>query len=291
MKGVSILLILMGLSAPVAAEEVHVCWVDQGINDYGQPDTVTRCRVAGEIVDYATEFDVPLRLYPDVGTDVNGTCWYWRSVWTGWEIVTRLGDGSANLGYDSDGVPGGPLNLDVTYPVCTSEPTDVDPADFLAWDLIKDYVHQEPGPQLNPRVPWGLTGAETHLGLAPPGPFADSIVDPTGSALDVEGRVAAITIVWGDGASLTLPPEAFPQLTGYPDGIARHVYEVKTCDPPGSTPRCHPSLASYPVEVRYQWFAQWRVDGGAWSSLAVPDTVTTVAYPVREVISVLDARE
>jgi hypothetical protein len=285
----SVLLALM-LSLPAAAQEVHICWADT-IVVLDRPRTVTRCRVAGQIVDYATEFDVPLRLYADVGTDVNGTCWYWRSVWTGWEIVTRFGDGSANLGFDSDGVPGGPLNLDVTYPVCTSEPAEVDPADLLAWDLIKDYVHQEPGPQLNPRVPWGLTGAETHLGLAPPGPFADSIVDPTGSVLDVEGRVAAITIVWGDGASLALPPEAFPLLTGYPDGIARHVYEVKTCDPPGSTPRCHPSLESYPVEVRYQWFAQWRVDGGAWTPLAVPDTVTTVAYPVREVISVLDARE
>ncbi|MGQ0848598.1 MAG: hypothetical protein ACT4OP_05685, partial [Actinomycetota bacterium] len=235
--------------------------------------------------------EVPLRLYPDVGTASNGTCWYWRSVWTGWEIITRHGDGSATMGYDADGVPGGPLNVDVTYPVCLSEPTEVDPADLLAWDLVKDYVHQDPGPVLNPRVPWGLTGAETHLGLTPPQPFADSIVDPLGRLLEVEGRVAAVTINWGDGAAVTFPPEVFPLLTGYPDGIARHTYEVKTCDPPGSTPRCHPSLASYPLEVRYAWFVQWRVDGGPWTFLGIPDTTTSVAYPVKEVIAVLDVRE
>ena len=75
-------------------------------------------------------------------------------------------------------VPGGPLNVDVTYPVCISEPTEAVAGEALAWDLIKDYVHQVPGPNLSPAVPWGLTGAETHLGLTPPLPFADSIADP-----------------------------------------------------------------------------------------------------------------
>ncbi|HEY7563674.1 MAG TPA: hypothetical protein VIA81_01990, partial [Acidimicrobiia bacterium] len=119
----------------------------------------------------------------------------------------------------------------------------------------------------------------------------DTIIDPTGAALDVEGTVAAVTITWGDGASVSLPPDVFPLLSGYPDGVARHVYEVKTCDPPGSRPRCHPSLSAYTVEVRYQWFVQWRVDGGDWIQLTVPDTTTAVPYPVREVISVLGERE
>ena len=65
------------------------------------------------------------------------------------------------------------------------------PRRALAWDLIRDYVHQVPGPSLNPAVPWGLAGAETHLGLTPPPPFADSIVDPTGEVLEVTGSVAA----------------------------------------------------------------------------------------------------
>jgi hypothetical protein len=274
------------------AEELHVCWAEKATNQAtGYVETVTRCRVAGKIVNYATEYEVPIRLFAAVGSAGNGTCWYWSSVWTGWEIITRNSDGSAFMGYDSDGVPGGPLNLDVIYPVCTSEPAAANTGASLAWDLIKDYVHQVPGPGLNPPVPWGLTGAETHVSLTPPPPFADSIIAPGGGVLDVNASVAAVTVDWGDGTFLTLAPEVYPLLTGYPDGTARHVYEIKTCDPPGSTPRCHPDLSSYSLVVRFEWFVQWRVGGGVWTTLAVPDTVTTIAYPVKEIISVLDDRD
>jgi hypothetical protein len=202
-------------------------------------------------------------------------------------MITRSADGSAVFGFDSDGTPGGPLNVDVTYPVCTSEPFS-EPTDVLVWDLIRDYVQQAPGPALNPDVPWGLAGAETFLGLTPPAGFTDSIVDPTGQVLEVVGSVAAVTVDWGDGSNLTLAPETFPLLTGYPDGSARHIYEVKTCEEPGSSPRCHPTLSSYPVQVSYQWFVQWRFGTGAWITLAVPDITTTIPYPVQEVIAVLE---
>jgi hypothetical protein len=291
-KRIVLVVLITLLSLPVAAQEIHVCWSEQ-IHDpvLNRPRTVTRCRVAGEIVDYATEYEVPLRLFAAVGSADNGTCWYWRSVWSGWEIITRNSDGSAFLGFDSDGVPGGPVNLDVTYPVCISEPTETVSGDALAWDLIRDYVHQEPGPNLNPAVPWGLTGAETHLGLTPPPPFTDSIIDPTGEVLDVTGTVAAITVDWGDGSSLTFGPETYALLTGFPNGAARHTYEIKTCDIPGSTPRCHPTLSSYPLQVRFQWFVQWRISGEDWTTLSVPDTVTTIPYPVQEIISVLGNRD
>ena len=291
MRQLAILLAIMLLPIRAMAQDIQVCWTDTVSDDYGRPVTVTRCRVAGEIVDYATEFDVPLRLFAAVGSANNGTCWYWRSAWTGWEIITRTSDGSAVLGFDSDGTPGGPLNVDVTYPVCTSEPIESLPGELLAWDLIRDYVHQVPGPSLNPAVPWGLAGAETHLSLTPPPAFADSIVDPTGAVLEVIGSVAAITVDWGDGTSLTLAPETYALLTGYPDGAARHTYEVKTCEDPGSSPRCHDSLSSYPLRVRFQWLARWRVGGGDWTTLSVPDTETTVSYPVQEIISVLDDRD
>jgi hypothetical protein len=156
--------------------------------------------------------------------------------------------------------------------------------------LVKDHFHDPPSPLLNPRIPWGLTGAETHLGLTPPLPFADSIVDPLGQVLQVQGQVAAVNIVWGDGATVTFLPEMYGLLTGYPDGAARHIYEVKTCTPPGSTPRCHPTLAAYGIEVRYRWSVQWRLDTGGWVTIDVPDTVTSVSYPVKEIIAVLDTR-
>jgi hypothetical protein len=107
--------------------------------------------------------------------------------------------------------------------------------------------------------------------------------------LNVEAWVGAIRVDWGDGTTVSYPPEAYDQLQGYPDGLGRHMYEVKTCDPPGSKPRCHPSLTSYPVQVGYSWVVRWNVDGGAWTPLAVPETTTDVAYPVNEVISVLES--
>ena len=248
--------------------------------------------MAGEIVDYASEGVVPWRLYPAVGTDSSGTCWYWRSVWTGWVFITRHADGSATFAYDSDGVPGGPLNLEVTYPVCRSEPTPEEPDILAAWDLASQYVHVEPDPILNPQIPWGLTGAETHLRVVPPPPFADSITDPFGQVLEVNGKVVTVTITWGDGFASTFAEPDFPLLTGYPSGLARHIYEVKTCDPPGSTPRCHPSLESYPLTVSFRWEVQWRgTSASPFEALAVPDTVTTVAYPVQEIISVLDTSD
>jgi hypothetical protein len=160
-----------------------------------------------------------------------------------------------------------------------------------AWDLASQYVHVEPDPILNPQVPWGLTGAETHLRVDPPPPFSDQIVDPLGQVLEVTGRVVSVTISWGDGGSSMFLAEQFPLLTGYPNGLARHTYEVKTCDPPASSPRCHPSLASYPLTVAYQWEVEWRDGIAPWADLAVPDTATTVAYPVTEIIAVLATRE
>ena len=277
------------LHLPQQADERY-CWVDVSSVDSVDDETVTRCRVAGEIVDYANERRVPGRLYPSVGTAANGTCWYWRSVWTGWEFIVRLNDGTATFGYDSDGQPGGPLSVDVTYPVCASEPTLEELGILAAWDLASEYIHVEPDPLLNPRIPWGLTGAETHLRVVPPPPFSDSITDPLGQVLEVNGRVVAVTISWGDGASATFGEAQFPALSGYPDGLARHTYEVKTCDPPGSTPRCHPSLGSYPLSVVFQWEVQWRGSSSLpFAALAVPDTSTTVAYPVSEIIAVLDS--
>jgi hypothetical protein len=61
-------------------------------------------------------------------------------------------------------------------------------------------------------------------------------------------------------------------LAGYPDGSATHIYEVK--DPEGAV-----------LTVEYDWTAHWRVGGGSWTALPVPNTTTTVDYPVAEVVS------
>ena len=285
----ALVLVLTALPA-IAQTSERYCWSDATRDPLGNDVVVTRCRSAGEIVDYANESRVPGRLYPAVGTAGNGTCWYWRSAATGWVFITRNADGTAIFAYDPDTDPGGPLIVDVTYPVCTSEPTPAEPDILLAWDLANQYVHVEPDPDLNPRVPWGLTGAETHLRVVPPPPFSDSLVDPLGQVLEVNGRVIGVTINWGDGATSSFAESQFSQLSGYPNGLARHIYEVKTCSPPGSTPRCHPTLSSYPLSVDYIWEVSWRADTAPFEPLAIPNTSTSVAYPVREIIAVLDVR-
>ncbi|HZD05459.1 MAG TPA: hypothetical protein VE173_11085 [Longimicrobiales bacterium] len=119
-----------------------------------------------------------------------------------------------------------------------------------------------------------------------PGPWADTITIP-GYAIDVEVTVAAVGIDWGDGTTDTFPPDAYPLLSGYPNGAAHHLYEVKTCRKPGSEPECHPHLAAYPITISYLWQARWRINGDAWVTVEVPPTQTTVAYPVTEAISTL----
>jgi hypothetical protein len=115
---------------------------------------------------------------------------------------------------------------------------------------------------------------------------ADTITIP-GYVLDVEVVVTAATVDWGDEIVDTFPSEAYPQLTGYPDGLARHVYEAKTCTPPGSADDCHPDLEAYPVTISYEWGARWRANGGPWIDVGVPPSSTSVLYPVTEAVSSL----
>jgi hypothetical protein len=50
------------------------------------------------------------------------------------------------------------------------------------------------------------------------------------------------------------------------------VYEVKDAE-------------GLPVTVEYDWTARWRLAGGSWLFLPVPNTTTTVVYPIAEIVS------
>jgi hypothetical protein len=93
-----------------------------------------------------------------------------------------------------------------------------------------------------------------------------------GTTLDIEIVVSAVVVDWGDGVLDTFPTEGV-SLAGYPDGVAIHIYESKD--------------DGLSLTVAYDWTARWRVAGGAWALLAVPNTSTTVDYPVAEIVSVL----
>ena len=244
---------------------------------------VTVCRLTdGETSEYP-DGSPPGSLEPSVGNDANGQCWFLTSADTNWQILSSFSDGSAILGLYVNGV----LLLDTDrIPRCTSEPETGEPPEELAWEAITEYIHDPPTPDLNPPVGRGLTGLETFVSVPVPGPWADTISIPL-YTIDVEVWVNALSVDWGDGNATDYPPEAFADITGYPDGIARHVYEVKTCDPPASAPDCHPDHAAYPLTVSYVWGARWRVNGGEWTTVEVPPSSTTVDYPVTEAVSTL----
>jgi len=90
----------------------------------------------------------------------------------------------------------------------------------------------------------------------------------------VEIDVDAVVVSWGDGNTSTYPADR-TILAGYPDGSATHTYETK--DPEGVS-----------LVVEYDWTARWRFVGGAWTALPVPNTETSVVYPIAEVVSRLE---
>ena len=113
---------------------------------------------------------------------------------------------------------------------------------------------------------------DTYLGVPVPDPHSTTLASGF-STIALEIEMSAIHVDWGDGSIDTFPPH--PEiLSGYPDGSAIHLYEIK--DPEG-----------VPLSVSYDWTVRWRQGGGAWQPLDAPDTTTTVIYPLVEIISVL----
>ena len=294
MRAACVTLVAMALAVFPTAEgsagEVLACWsgsVPDSVT--GDPTSVTVCSIEGSSDEFVLEAGTALSFQPNVGYDLAGTqCWFWTTADTSWVILTISGN-TATLGWQPPGSPGGPIAVDVTAPACTSRPQGTVSDVAAVWRLIEEYVHQEPNPILDPPVGLGLTGLDTFAAVTPPDPFNGSLISPgTGAVLEVHAEVSAVTVRWGDGTDPdTFTSVLFPRLTTSPDGVASHVFEVKTCTPPGGT-RCHPELGSYPITVSYEWTARWRAAGsGDWLLLTVPDTESAVAYPVGEVVSVL----
>jgi hypothetical protein len=265
--------LLSFLATPTWADDFASCWITTIVNPWtGSPVPVTRCRIAGgEVVDYASDADVPDVLSPNLGTDLTGQCWYLTSATTQYIILNQYADGSADVGYDPDpSDPGGLVAIGPTLPRCSSEPTPLADPSADAWNYVMSYVHDPPTPELNPPSGDGITGLATFVGVQVPADH-DATLSSGASTLEVEIEVDAVIVAWGDGVTDTYPPD-LGVLAGYPDGSATHIYEVK--DPEGAV-----------LTVEYDWTAHWRVGGGSWTALPVPNTTTTVDYPVAEVVS------
>lgn len=255
------------------AAEFSACWVTTVVSPITFVERqITRCRIAGgDVVDYASDSGVPGRLHPWPGTDLNGPCWYYSSSDGNWVFAQLYGNGDALLGYVA-GIGGGFAMVTGRVPRCTSEPTPLaDPATQV-WDYVRDYIHPPPTPVLSPPAGDGVTGLETFVGVSVPTDHSATLNSPSGAVLNVFIEVSAVVVDWGDNTTDSFPAVT-AALAGYPDGIATHVYETKADD--------------YLIIVSYDWTARWRVTGGAWQPIAVPNTSTTVGYPVAEVVSVI----
>ena len=115
--------------AVASADEVVYCWYEEGGN-YGGSQQL-HCRlVGGETVVYRDRGEVPGPLYPAVGDDGDGECWFERSLYTGWESFGI--NGTLNLLYfNPDGTPGGPLIAAAWFERCAGEPTVIET--IFAW--------------------------------------------------------------------------------------------------------------------------------------------------------------
>jgi hypothetical protein len=254
-------------------EDFSACWVAREVDPVlGRERTVTRCRISGgDVVDYASDDSVPSRLWPTSGTDLTGECWYLTSRDTSWIFLNRYVNGDAVLGYQPD--PNGAVAVATErIPRCTSEPGALDPS-VEAWRHVTEYIHPPPSPQVNPEPGDGVTGLETFVGVPIPAVHNAQIGSATSVTLDIHIEVSAVEVDWGDDRVDSFPADE-TALAGYPDGIATHVYEVK-------------DESGYAMAISYDWTARWRVSGGSWEFLDVPDTTTTLVYPVAEIVSVI----
>jgi hypothetical protein len=112
---------------------------------------------------------------------------------------------------------------------------------------------------------------ETYVGVPIPDDHATQL-SAGGVSVDIEIEVSGVIVDWGDGRTQTFPASD-SAMAGYPDGIATHVYETKG--------------ASYDLLVSYDWTARWRIVGESWELLDVPNTTTSMEYPVNEIVSVI----
>lgn len=258
------------MRAPAA--EYPACWTTTVYDPVRLKELPkTTCLTAGgTTIDYTSDADVPAVLSPNLGTDLSGPCWYLTSAATPYIVITRYGDGSADIAYLNPDAADEYIVVGPNLRRCTSQPTpDADPA-AEAWSYAMSYVHDPPTPDLNPQPGQGVTGLATYIGVPIPDDHEASLTSGV-SSLDLEITVDAVIVTWGDGEATTYPAD--PEiLAGYPEGQAQHTYEVKTAD-------------GNPLTVEYDWTAHWRIDGGTWIPLDVPNTTTTIDYPIAEVVS------
>ena len=211
-------------------------------------------------------------------------CFYLGTRPTSWVALGLDDQGNIEYGWSPDGNPGGHTKVGTAQP-CSWPTVEEEEIEGYVWSKIGNYVHQAPQVTFDPPVPWGMAGIETFAALEVPIPWSFSSVSPyTGRSLHAEVQVERVRFDWDDGPRQTFGPSGYAKFTGYPDGLARHTYQTKTCESPGR--RCRTTPGDYRIRVVFNW-SGWYEVGGVGKTLRIPDTFSDTGYPVRETVSLV----
>ncbi|NND03247.1 MAG: hypothetical protein HKN91_10710 [Acidimicrobiia bacterium] len=273
------LIVVLGLAlaisvgAPGSVEDVHagenyVCWYVEVVDPFsGKLVPGMRCRIDGTIHEpgFPGEGPVEVPMVYDLGFVDGNECYYRRSgPASGWVVRGRNGT-LLNFWWDT----GNGFIGDAWIDQCTKEPVPGQPPITLVYGVLDNYEFVEPTPDVVPDG-IGLTGARTYIYVDPPDPFFDQLNSPVGPGfIDIEIRVVAVEIDWGDDAISTIPESQFGLFAPHPDGEVGHPWETKDV---------------YTLGVDYEWLARWRVNGGPWQIIDIPNTEWETPYQVDEVV-------
>ncbi len=211
-------------------------------------------------------------------------CYYWGTKRTQWIDLGFTEGGEIRYGWSPNGVPGVHVLVGTARP-CTWSTVESEEIEGYVWSRIGSYTHQAPQVSFNPAVTRGMVGINTFAALAVPLPWEYSSISPyTGRSLTADARVRQVRIDWDDGPPQSYRGPQLSRLTGYPDGVASHTYQTKSCE--SARRRCRQHLGAYEIETSFVWSGWFRVSGRT-TNLSVPDTSTSTAYPVSETISLV----
>ncbi len=208
-------------------------------------------------------------------------CFYLGSTFTQWVRLEYTEDGELEYGWSPDGRPGGHTVIGTARP-CSWTGVEREEFEGFVWSRIGNYAHQSPEVSLDPPIPRGLMGIETFAAMNVPSPWTFSSTSPyTGTSLMAEVKMRQVTIDWDDGLMQVFSGSDLSAFTGYPDGVASHTYQSKSCET--ASPRCRDETGPHQIETSYPWSGWYRV-GSRRRSLSIPNTCSSTDYPVAEMI-------
>ena len=260
--------LLPGASSPAVAGERYVCWYAPVTDPLtGKVVPGMKCRIDGEIHEpgFPGEGPIQVPLVYDLGVVDGVECYYRRSgAPSGWVVFDRNGT-LLNFWWDT----GNGFVGDAWVDQCTKEPIPGKPPITHVFERLKRYDFVSPTPDIVPNG-IGLTGARTWVNVTPPDPLRERINAPGAtSSIEIEIRVVAVRIDWGDESVSTIPESQFDLFAPHPDGEVSHPWETKD---------------HYTIAISYEWLARWRVGNGSWRTIDIPDTSTDTPYQVDEIV-------